>query len=326
MEINTTSKNNSFYQNYQDKNNENILIINKNPTIEKLLDVKNGLKLLIFDFFVIVLSIVLMSLTPFFTKGYKYLLEGITIHILSIIGLFLSSISCFGFFTIEPNTSKVITYYGKYVGTVKKQGFYWINPFYSKKSVSLKSNNLLSEVIKVNDKTGNPIMMGCCVVWRVHDTAKAIFDVEDYKNYVSIQSESAIRYIGCMFPYDRTSDNENEICLRSGHEEINKVLKDELTERLNKAGIKVIEARVTEISYAAEIANSMLKRQAAEAIIAAREKIVQGAVSITGHAIQSLKDNDIIELNEDEKGNLVSNLITVLCSESIVSPIINTGH
>ena len=129
-----------------------------------------------------------------------------------------------------------------------------------------------------------------------------------------------------MYPYDKTTDNENEICLRSGHDEINKVLKDELTERLVKAGIKVMEAKVTELSYAAEIANNMLKRQAAEAIIAAREKIVQGAVSITGHAIQSLKDNNIVDLNEDEKSNLVANLITVLCSESVVSPIINTGH
>ena len=200
---------------------------------------------------------------------------------------------------------------------MKKQGYYWINPFYSKKTVSLKSNNLLSEVIKVNDKQGNPI---------VQDTAKAIFDVQNYNVYVRVQSESAIRYIGCMYPYDKTTDNENEICLRSGHDEINKVLKDELTERLVKAGIEVMEAKVTELSYAAEIANNMLKRQAAEAIIAAREKIVQGAVSITGHAIQSLKDNNIIELNEDEKCNLVANLITVLCSESIVSPIINAGH
>ena len=212
--------------------------------------------------------------------------------------ILMSFLSC-GFFQIDPNTAKVITYYGKYLGTVKKQGYYWINPFYSQKTVSLKSNNLLSEVIKVNDKQGNPIMMGCCVVWRVKDTAKAIFDVQNYNVYVRVQSESAIRYIGCMYPYDKTTDNENEICLRSGHDEINKVLKDELTERLVKAGIKVMEAKVTELSYAAEIANNMLKRQAAEAIIAAREKIVQGAVSITGHAIQSLKDNNIIELNED---------------------------
>jgi hypothetical protein len=324
MEINTNTQNNFKYQNF-DKNFSNNMIINQNPTLEKLLFVKNGFCMLIFTFFFCIFSLCSAVGGNILTVNNKIPI-GVPCLVFGIIGIVLSCIFCCGFFEIQPNTAYVITYYGKYIGTVKKQGFYWINPFYFKKTISLKSNNLLSEVIKVNDKAGNPIMMGCCVVWRVQDTAKAIFDVEDYKKYVSVQSESAIRYIGCLFPYDKTSDNENEICLRSGHEEINKVLKDELTERLNKAGIKVIEARVTELSYAAEIANSMLKRQAAEAIIAAREKIVQGAVSITGHAIQSLKDNNIVDLNEDEKSNLVANLITVLCSESIVSPIINTGH
>ena len=317
------NNNNINYNYFHNKNNENNMIINQNPTQEKLLNVKNGYKMLFFNF-------LLFSLTL------SFIIVGAIIVFKNPIGAvffslaFIIFVTCCclsgGFFQIDPNTAKVITYYGKYLGTVKKQGYYWINPFYSKKTVSLKSNNLLSEVIKVNDKQGNPIMMGCCVVWRVKDTAKAIFDVQNYNVYVRVQSESAIRYIGCMYPYDKTSDNENEICLRSGHEEINKVLKDELTERLVKAGIEVMEAKVTELSYAAEIANNMLKRQAAEAIIAAREKIVQGAVSITGHAIQSLKDNNIIELNEDEKSNLVANLITVLCSESIVSPIINAGH
>ena len=317
------NNNNINYNYFNNKNNENNMIINQNPTQEKLLNVKNGYKMLFFNF-------LLFSLTL------SFIIVGAIIVFKNPIGAvffslaFIIFVTCCclsgGFFQIDPNTAKVITYYGKYLGTVKKQGYYWINPFYSKKTVSLKSNNLLSEVIKVNDKQGNPIMMGCCVVWRVKDTAKAIFDVQNYNVYVRVQSESAIRYIGCMYPYDKTSDNENEICLRSGHEEINKVLKDELTERLVKAGIEVMEAKVTELSYAAEIANNMLKRQAAEAIIAAREKIVQGAVSITGHAIQSLKDNNIIELNEDEKSNLVANLITVLCSESIVSPIINAGH
>ena len=324
MEIYSSLNNNNINYNYfHNKNNENNMIINQNPTQEKLLNVKNGYKMLFFNF-------LLFSLTL------SFIIVGAIIVFKNPIGAvffslaFIIFVTCCclsgGFFQIDPNTAKVITYYGKYLGTVKKQGYYWINPFYSKKTVSLKSNNLLSEVIKVNDKQGNPIMMGCCVVWRVKDTAKAIFDVQNYNVYVRVQSESAIRYIGCMYPYDKTSDNENEICLRSGHEEINKVLKDELTERLVKAGIEVMEAKVTELSYAAEIANNMLKRQAAEAIIAAREKIVQGAVSITGHAIQSLKDNNIIELNEDEKSNLVANLITVLCSESIVSPIINAGH
>ena len=317
------NNNNINYNYFHNKNNENNMIINQNPTQEKLLNVKNGYKMLFFNFLLFSLTLSLIILGAIIV--FKNPIGAVFFSLAFIIFVTCCCLSG-GFFQIDPNTAKVITYYGKYLGTVKKQGYYWINPFYSKKTVSLKSNNLLSEVIKVNDKQGNPIMMGCCVVWRVKDTAKAIFDVQNYNVYVRVQSESAIRYIGCMYPYDKTSDNENEICLRSGHEEINKVLKDELTERLVKAGIEVMEAKVTELSYAAEIANNMLKRQAAEAIIAAREKIVQGAVSITGHAIQSLKDNNIIELNEDEKSNLVANLITVLCSESIVSPIINAGH
>jgi regulator of protease activity HflC (stomatin/prohibitin superfamily) len=324
MEMYSSINNNNINYNYfHNKNNENNMIINQNPTQEKLLNVKNGYKMLFFNFLLFSLTLSLIILGAIIV--FKNPIGAVFFSLAFIIFVTCCCLSG-GFFQIDPNTAKVITYYGKYLGTVKKQGYYWINPFYSKKTVSLKSNNLLSEVIKVNDKQGNPIMMGCCVVWRVKDTAKAIFDVQNYSVYVRVQSESAIRYIGCMYPYDKTSDNENEICLRSGHEEINKVLKDELTERLVKAGIEVMEAKVTELSYAAEIANNMLKRQAAEAIIAAREKIVQGAVSITGHAIQSLKDNNIIELNEDEKSNLVANLITVLCSESIVSPIINAGH
>ena len=317
-------KNNNIDYNYfSKKDNDNNMIINQNPTTEKILKVKNGYKMLFLNFFLISLSLSFIIAGANIIEKSKI---GIAFFCISFILIVLSTCFTNGFFQIDPNTAKVITYYGKYIGTVKKQGYYWINPFYFKKTVSLKSNNLLSEVIKVNDKQGNPIMMGCCVVWRVQDTAKAIFDVQNYNVYVRVQSESAIRYIGCMYPYDKTSDNENEICLRSGHDEINRVLKDELTERLVKAGIKVMEARVTELSYASEIANNMLKRQAAEAIIAAREKIVQGAVSITGHAIQSLKDNNIVDLNEEEKSNLVANLITVLCSESVVSPIINAGH
>ena len=199
-----------------------------------------------------------------------------------------------------------------------------MNPFYNSTSISLKYKNLNSEIIKVNDKVGNPIMMGCVIVWKVRDTAKAIFDVENYNYYVKVQTESAIRYIGCMYPYDKV--NEDDICLRSGHNEINNALQKELSERLKHAGIEVVEARVTELSYASEIANVMLKRQAAEAIIAAREKIVQGAVSITGHAIDSLQINNICDLKDDEKSDLISNMLVVLCGESQVFPVVNAGH
>ena len=166
-------------------------------------------------------------------------------------------------------------------------------------------------------------MVGCIVVWRVKDTAKAHFDVQNYSNYVRIQTETAIRYIGCKYPYEKI--NKDDICLRSGHNEINSELRRELTERLDRAGIEVVEAYINEMSYAPEIATVMLKRQSAQAIIAAREKIVQGAVSIAGHAVNSLRENNICELNDEEKSDIVSNLILVLCTEADVKPVVNAG-
>ena len=232
-------------------------------------------------------------------------------------------ISCRGFFTNTPNVAHVITYFGNYLGSVKKVGLYWINPFYTHILIDLKRHIFHSEVIKVNDKTGNPIMVGCIVVWKVRDTAKAYFDVENYTNYVRVQTETAIRYIGCKYPYEKV--NKDDICLRSGHTEINNELKRELTERLQPSGIEIVEAYINEMSYAPEIATVMLKRQGAQAIIAAREKIVQGAVSIAGHAVHSLKENNIVELNDDEKSDIVSNLILVLCTEADVRPVVNAG-
>ena len=241
-----------------------------------------------------------------------------------IIFLFIFQIICSkGFFTNTPNIAHVITYFGNYLGSVKKVGFFWINPFYTHNLINLKRNIFRSEVIKVNDKTGNPIMVGCIVVWKVKDTAKAFFDVQNYVNYVRVQTETAIRYIGCKYPYEKI--NKDDICLRSGHAEINEELKRELTERLDPSGIEIVESYINELSYAPEIANVMLKRQGAQAIIAAREKIVQGAVSIAGHAVQSLKENNIVELNDDEKSDIVSNLILVLCTEADVRPVVNAG-
>ena len=230
---------------------------------------------------------------------------------------------CRGFFTNTPNDAHVLTYFGKYLGSIKKVGFFWVNPFYTHYHISLKRKILRSEVIKINDKTGNPIMVGCIVVWKVKDTAKAHFDVQNYSNYVRIQTETAIRYIGCKYPYDKI--NKDDICLRSGHDEINSELRRELTERLDPAGIEVVEAYINEMSYAPEIATVMLKRQSAQAIIAAREKIVQGAVSIAGHAVNSLRENNICELNDEEKSDIVSNLILVLCTEAEVRPVVNAG-
>ena len=238
--------------------------------------------------------------------------------------LFILQIICSkGFFTNTPNVAHVITYFGNYLGSVKKVGLFWINPFYTHILIDMKRYIFRSEVIKVNDKTGNPIMVGCIVVWRVKDTAKAYFDVQNYSNYVRVQTETAIRYIGCKYPYEKI--NKDDICLRSGHGEINDELKRELIERLEPSGIDIVEAYINEMSYAPEIATVMLKRQGAQAIIAAREKIVQGAVSIAGHAVQSLKENNIVELNDDEKSDIVSNLILVLCTEADVRPVVNAG-
>jgi len=287
-------------------------------TVEIEKDVSNGYCMLIFSICLCLFGIaeaIVMSLI--FNSKYAYLtpIGGVAI----IIHLFLYC----GFFTNNPNEAHVLTYFGKYLGSVKKVGFFWVNPFYEHKHMSLRRKIFRSEVIKVNDKSGNPILMGCIVVWKVRDTAKAHFDVQDYSYYVQVQTETAIRFIGCKYPYEKI--NKDDICLRSGHDEINTEMKRELTERLEPAGIEVVEAYINELSYAPEIASVMLKRQSAQAIIAAREKIVQGAVSIAGHAVNSLKLNNICELNDDEKSDIVSNLILVLCTESEVRPIVNAG-
>ena len=242
-------------------------------------------------------------------------------YIIAIPAIILICYCLGGLFVNDINEAHVLTFFGEYLGTVKKTGFCFVNPLANHKTISLKSNNLNGAVIKVNDKLGNPIMMGCVVVWRVNDTAKAMFSVENYNQYVEIQSDCAVRDVGCQFPYE--SDNENEICLRSGNEEVSKVLVKELSERLKHAGIEVIEARITELSYANEIANVMLKRQAADAVIAARQKIVEGAVSIVGHALDSLNKNDICNMNREKKAKLVSNMLVVLCGDSQAS---SGGH
>jgi regulator of protease activity HflC (stomatin/prohibitin superfamily) len=227
-----------------------------------------------------------------------------------------------GLFTLQPNEAMVLTLCGKYKGTVKESGYHWVNPFLERKQVSLRSNNLNGAVIKVNDKVGNPIMIAAVVVWKVKNTVKAMFHVNNYFNFVRVQYESAVRNLAVHYPYERTA--EDEISLRSGHEVVTNHLMTELHDRLSAAGIDVEEARITTLSYSAEIAGVMLRRQQADAVIAAREKIVQGAVGIVGHAINSLRDNNIANLSQDERAKLVSNLMVVLCSEGNVQPIINT--
>jgi regulator of protease activity HflC (stomatin/prohibitin superfamily) len=230
-----------------------------------------------------------------------------------------------GFLVVNPNESSVLILFGKYIGTVKKNGFYWVNPFFVKKKISLRARNLDSEPIKVNDKIGNPIMIGIVLVWRVDNTFKAAFAVDDHAHFVEIQSEAAIRKLAGHYPYDNFDDQMAEITLRSGGEDVNKVLEEELTERLSIAGIDVMEARISYLAYSAEIAGAMLRRQQATAIIAARTKIVYGAVSMVEMALEQLSTKKLIDLDQDQKAAMVSNLMVVLCSEHEASPVINTG-
>ena len=220
-----------------------------------------------------------------------------------------------GFCTIEINEARVLTLFGKYYGTVKKNGFLWVNPFCTKNALSLKAQNLNGAVIKVNDKHGNPVMMGCVVVWRIQDTAKAIFEVMSTYDYIRIQSEGVVREIGTLFPYDKLSE-EDTITLKGDQKEINKILVELMSKRCLPAGIEIIEAKITELSYANEIAEVMLKTQAADAVIAARDKIVNGAVSMIGHALKSLDTNDICKMSREKRAKLVCNMLVILCGES----------
>lgn len=229
---------------------------------------------------------------------------------------FFSFIYCLtGFCTIEINEARVLTLFGKYYGTVKRNGFLWINPFVSKIAISLKAQNLNGAVIKVNDKHGNPVMMGCVVVWKIHDTAKAIFEVSSANEYIRIQSEGVVREIGTLFPYDKLTQ-EDTITLKGDQKEINRILVDLMGRRCAPAGIEILEAKITELSYANEIAEVMLKTQAADAVIAARDKIVNGAVSMIGHALKSLDTNEICKMNREKRAKLVCNMLVILCGES----------
>nr|NQU93182.1 SPFH domain-containing protein [Bacteroidota bacterium] len=238
-----------------------------------------------------------------------------------VVGLFLS----IGFVIVNPNESSVLVLFGAYKGTIKTNGFFWVNPFFTRKRISLRARNLDSEAIKVNDKIGNPIMIGIVLVWKVENTFKAAFEVDDYSHYVDIQSEAAIRKLAGHYPYDDFEDGDAEITLRAGGEEVNQVLEDELSERLSRAGIKVLEARISYLAYASEIAGAMLRRQQATAIVAARFKIVEGAVSMVEMALEQLSKKEIIEMDEEKRASMVSNLMVVLCSDKDASPVINTG-
>ena len=231
-----------------------------------------------------------------------------------------------GYFFINPNGSMVLTLFGAYKGTVKANGFYWANPFYTKQRISLRARNFDSERVKVNDKLGNPIMISVILVWKVENTFKAAFEVDNYENFVRVQTDAAVRKMAGLYPYDDWEDSEDyKITLRSGMNEVNDALEQELGERLEIAGIQVMEARIGYLAYAEEIAGAMLKRQQATAIIAAREKIVEGAVGMVDNALKQLKEGDIVEFDDDKKATMVSNLMVVLCSDKEVTPVVNAG-
>jgi len=230
-----------------------------------------------------------------------------------------------GFVIVNPNESSVLVLFGAYKGTIKDNGFWWVNPFFAKKKISLRARNLDSEPIKVNDKIGNPVMIGVVLVWKVANTYKAAFDVDDYEHFVTIQSEAAIRKLAGGYPYDNLEDEDAKITLRGGADEVNHMLEEEIRERLAIAGIHVIEARINYLAYAQEIAQAMLKRQQATAIVAARFKIVEGAVSMVDMALEQLAEQKIIEMDDEKKATMVSNLMVVLCSDKDATPVVNTG-
>jgi len=263
--------------------------------------------------------IVIMIVAPVLAIVFMKMLWTIPILILGLIGIP-------GFLIVNPNESSVLTLFGKYKGSVRENGFFWVNPFFLRKKISLRARNLDSEPIKVNDKIGNPVMIGVVLVWKVRETYKAAFEVDDYVHFVDIQSEAAIRKLAGHYPYDNFEVEDAELTLRSGGEEVNSVLENEISERLKIAGIEVIEARINYIAYAQEIAGAMLKRQQATAIVAARAKIVEGAVGMVEMALEMLSEKAIIDLDEEKKASMVSNLMVVLTSDKDVSPIVNTGN
>lgn len=279
---------------------------------EKIITPANGYLMLLIFFVTLFGSITAIL----FTEDFIYVWS-------ILIAIFIG----FGFIMVQPNNSRVLLLFGKYVGTINKNGFYWTNPLYSKKKVSLRASNFDSERLKVNDKMGNPIMISTILVWRVKDTYKASFDVDNFENFVHVQTDAAVRKLASMYPYDNFADegHTEDITLRSSVNEVSETLEKEIDERLSIAGIEVLEARIGYLAYAQEIANAMLKRQQATAIVAARHKIVEGAVSMVEMALDELNKKQIVDLDEDRKAAMVSNLMVILCGDKDASPVLNTG-
>lgn len=277
---------------------------------EKIIKASNG-------YLMFAVLLVMVAFTIYLLVNNLYL-SGI---IMLVIDIFMLP----GFFVINPNSSKVLLLFGAYHGTIKVNGFYWVIPFYTRFGVSLKARNFESERLKVNDKLGNPIMISSILVWKVDDTYKAMFEVDDYEAFVKVQTDAAVRKLAGSYPYDQFEDEKAPVTLTSNFEEVSKSLEAEISERLKLAGITVIEARIGYLAYSQEIAQAMLKRQQATAIIAARSKMVEGAVGMVEGALRMLSSKKVVELDEDKKATMVSNLLVVLCGDKETSPVINTG-
>jgi len=277
---------------------------------EKLITAING-------YIIMVILLIVAAIAAWGFINAQYILANLSL----IVFLFLMA----GLMVISPNSSKVLLLFGNYKGSIKENGLFWINPFYKRKCLSMRARNFESEKIKVNDKMGNPILISVILVWKVKDTFKASFEVDNYENFIKIQTDSAVRKLAGSFPYDHFEDERASVTLSTNFDDVNKALENEVTQRLDIAGIEVIESRIGYLAYAPEIAHSMLRRQQASAIVAARHKIVEGAVGMVESALKLLADKEIIEFDEDRKAAMVSNLMVVLCGDSETKPVINTG-
>ena len=303
----------------------------------------NGFLMLFVNLFLTLASIALIVLGINIGDSACGITTGVCGGLLAIVALIMWC----GMMQLEPNEARVMMFFGQYKGTFTRVGYFWVDPFISTKKLSMRARNLDVEPIKVNDKTGNPVMIGLVLVWKLKDTYKAMFEIDSqtmaqsgnqnavgnsvssvmkaFENFVKIQSDAALRQTAGLYAYDDNEQNTGELTLRSGGEEINKQLEEKLDERLNMAGIEIVEARINYLAYAPEIAAVMLRRQQASAIIMAREKIVEGAVSMVKMALHKLSDEDVVELDDDKKAAMVSNLMVVLCSDEAAQPVVNTG-
>lgn len=313
---------------------------NLNHEYEYSGSVMNGFVMLLVTY--VLLPILLVANVSMFLEIFPGLSVAVSVVLIALIVLF----SC-GFFAQQPNESRVMVFFGKYKGTLRDTGFFWVNPLMNRKRMSLRLRNMDIEPIKVNDKSGNPVMIGMVLVWKVDDTYRAVFDVDSEQKsltmvngsvsvnpgntasalarFVSIQSDAALREVASRYAYDETDSRDGELTLRSGGEEINDLLERKINERLAMAGITVVEARLNYFAYAPEIAAVMLRRQQAAAIITAREKIVEGAVSMVKMALDRLKEEEVVELDDERKATMVSNLLVVLCADEPAQPVVNTG-